>query len=75
MMYSRDEYPALGSVFRHLLGGQFATILTAIFITTFAFAQFESTLSLLTREFGYSSQRNFLLFAYIGAILMIGQGP
>ena len=49
-------------------------ILAAIFITTFAFAQFESTLSLLTREFGYSSQRNFLLFAYIGFVLMIGQG-
>lgn len=65
---------ALGTVFRHLMGGQFAKILAAIFITTFAFAQFESTLSLLTREFGYSSQRNFLLFAYIGAVLMIGQG-
>ena len=38
----------------------------------FAFAQFESTLSLLTREFGYSSRRNFLLFAYIGAVLMVG---
>lgn len=65
---------SLGSVFRHLTGGKFAVILAAIFITTFAFAQFESTLSLLTREFGYSSKRNFLLFAYIGAVLMIGQG-
>ncbi|MEQ9410213.1 MAG: MFS transporter [Fuerstiella sp.] len=64
----------LGSVFRFLTTRQFAVLLIAIFITTFAFAQFESTLSLLTREFGYSSQRNFLLFAYIGAILMIGQG-
>lgn len=64
----------LGAVFRHLTAGKFAVILAAIFITTFAFAQFESTLSLLTREFGYSSKRNFYLFAYIGAILMIGQG-
>lgn len=64
----------LGAVVKHLSGGKFGTVLVAIFITTFAFAQFESTLSLLTREFGYSSQRNFLLFAYIGAILMVGQG-
>ncbi|MEZ6124956.1 MAG: hypothetical protein R3C49_17565 [Planctomycetaceae bacterium] len=64
----------LGNVARHLTEGRFAMILAAIFVTTFAFAQFESTLSLLTREFGYSSKRNFLLFAYIGAILMIGQG-
>lgn len=64
----------LGSAIRHLTAGKFAVILSAIFITTFAFAQFESTLSLLTREFGYSSKRNFLLFAYIGAILMVGQG-
>ncbi|MCA9086532.1 MAG: MFS transporter [Planctomycetaceae bacterium] len=64
----------INRIVSHLMSRQFAVILTAIFITTFAFAQFESTLSLLTREFGYSSQRNFLLFAYIGAILMIGQG-
>lgn len=64
----------LGAVFKHLTAKKFAVILSAIFITTFAFAQFESTLSLLTREFGYSSKRNFLLFAYIGAILMVGQG-
>ena len=64
----------LGAVLRHLTGGRFTAVLLSIFITTFAFAQFESTLSLLTREFGYSSRRNFLLFAYIGAVLMIGQG-
>ncbi|MEO2016072.1 MAG: MFS transporter [Fuerstiella sp.] len=64
----------LGAVFKHLTAKKLSVILAAIFITTFAFAQFESTLSLLTREFGYSSQRNFLLFAYIGAILMVGQG-
>ncbi|MDG1893284.1 MAG: MFS transporter [Fuerstiella sp.] len=64
----------LGSVVKHLTAKKVSVILAAIFITTFAFAQFESTLSLLTREFGYSSQRNFLLFAYIGFVLMIGQG-
>ena len=65
---------SLGTSFQHMKDGKFAVLFLAIFLTTFAFAQFESTLSLLTREFGYSSQSNFLLFAYIGAILMIGQG-
>ena len=49
-------------------------ILLAVFITTFGFAQFESTLSLLTREFGYSTRWNFVLYAYVGLILSIGQG-
>lgn len=65
---------SLGTAFGHVRDGKFTVLFLAIFLTTFAFAQFESTLSLLTREFGYSSQRNFLLFAYIGAILMVGQG-
>ena len=64
----------LRQVAAHLMSGGFAVILLSIFITTFAFAQFESTLSLLTREFGYDSRNNFLLFAYIGFVLMIGQG-
>ncbi len=64
----------LGSLGQHLRSPLFATILISIFITTFAFAQFESTLSLLTREFGYGNTSNFVFFAYIGFILMIGQG-
>jgi MFS family permease len=64
----------LSEVKRHLATPQLSIILFAIFITTFGFAQFESTLSLLTREFGYSSKRNFLLYAYVGLVLTIGQG-
>ena len=64
----------IGAWGRHLTSPAFSTILIAIFITTFAFAQFESTLSLLTREFGYSDTSNFVFFAYIGFVLMIGQG-
>ena len=71
---ARRGWLQLGSVARHLKLPQFAAILMSVFITTFAFAQFESTLSLLTREFGYSDTRNFVFFAYIGFVLMIGQG-
>lgn len=59
---------------RYLSRPSLSTILIAVFITTFGFAQFESTLSLLTREFGYGSRWNFLLYAYVGFVLSIGQG-
>ena len=49
-------------------------ILVAIFLTTFAFGQFESTLALLTKNMGLSQKDNFFVFAYIGLILTISQG-
>lgn len=49
-------------------------VLLTMFLTTFAFAQFESTLSLLTKYLGLPSQKNYLLFAYIGFILSLSQG-
>lgn len=59
---------------RYLSTSTLSVVLISIFITTFGFAQFESTLSLLTREFGYGSKWNFLLYAYVGFVLSIGQG-
>lgn len=49
-------------------------ILFTMFLTTFAFAQFESTLSLLTATLGLSDRHNFYVFAYIGVVLTISQG-
>ena len=49
-------------------------LLATIFLTTFAFAQFETTLSLLTKELGVGDQSNFYVFAYIGLILTLAQG-
>jgi len=51
-----------------------AMILTSMFFTTFAFAQFETTLALLTKALGLPDRSNFYVFAYIGAILTISQG-
>lgn len=45
-----------------------------IFLTTGAFAIFESTLALLSEHLGYSDRHNFYLFAYIGITLTIAQG-
>ena len=45
------------------------------FLTIFAFAIFEGTLSLFTKAvFGMEERANFLVFAYIGFVLMVAQG-
>jgi MFS family permease len=49
-------------------------VLVTVFVTTFAFAQFESTLSLLTAEMGLSDKSNFYIFAYVGFVLALAQG-
>ncbi len=47
----------------------------AFFLTTFGFANFEGTLSMLTQKvFHFSDDRNYLIFAYIGFVLMMTQG-
>ena len=65
-----DARRLAAAIFRPAVGA----ILLAIFLTTFAFAQFESTLSLLTEALGLSARYNFLVFAYIGFVLSISQG-
>lgn len=58
------------AISRPHIGWLFATI----FLSTFAFAQFESTLSLLTKRLGLGDRYNFYVFAYIGFILTLAQG-
>jgi DHA1 family tetracycline resistance protein-like MFS transporter len=48
--------------------------LASMFLTVFAFAQFESTLSLLTEVLGQSAKKNYFAFAYLGVILLVCQG-
>ena len=50
-------------------------LVLTFFLATFAFANFEATLSLLTAEaFHYGNDDNFLIFAYIGFVLVVAQG-
>lgn len=50
-------------------------ILVVMFLTTFAFAQFEVSLSLLMKEhFELSLRDVFYVFAYIGLVLSLSQG-
>ena len=45
------------------------------FLAIFAFANFEATLALLTRSaFGLTNDDNFLVFAFVGAVLMFAGG-
>ena len=49
-------------------------LLVTMFLVTFAFAQFESTLSLLTETLGMTEKDNFYVFAYLGFVLTLAQG-
>lgn len=49
-------------------------VLVTMFLTTCAFAQFESTLSLLTAQLGLADRYNYFVFAYIGFVLSLSQG-
>jgi DHA1 family tetracycline resistance protein-like MFS transporter len=64
----------LGALRRALRRPTIGPLLATMFLTTFAFAQFESTLSLLTKSLGMSDQENFYVFAYLGFLLTLAQG-
>ncbi|MCG6158518.1 MFS transporter [Rubinisphaera margarita] len=49
-------------------------LLSTIFVATFAFAQFETTLPFMTKLIGLSDRQNFYVFAYIGLLLTLFQG-
>lgn len=51
------------------------TLILIYFLAIFAFAQFEATLALFTQyAFGMSVDDNFLVFATVGAVLMVAGG-
>lgn len=49
--------------------------LAIFFISTFAFANMEATLVLLTaHQYGFTAQQNGIMFAYIGLVMVLVQG-
>ena len=62
---------AMGRAFSHR---GTALLMFTIFLTTLAFAQFEVTLSLLTKFFGFADDKNFYIYAYVGFVLALSQG-
>jgi DHA1 family tetracycline resistance protein-like MFS transporter len=52
-----------------------APVVLTFFLASFGFGSFESTLALLLRDsFGFDAEGSFLVFAYIGFVLMVAQG-
>jgi MFS family permease len=50
-------------------------IILTFFLASFGFGGFESTLALLLRDsFGMNPEDSFLMFAYVGFVLMLAQG-
>lgn len=49
-------------------------LLFTMFLTTFAFAQFETTLSRLTEVMGVGTKSNYYVFAVLGVVLLFAQG-
>lgn len=64
----------INAMFRVLFHRTLGPIILAVFLTTFAFGQFETTLAMLTKRFGVTDRGNFYVFAYIGLILTLAQG-
>ncbi|WP_373651944.1 MFS transporter [Schlesneria sp. DSM 10557] len=71
---SRHGWQSMGSVYRVLTNRVLGPIIFAVFLTTFAFGQFETTLAMLTKKLAVSDRGNFYIFAYIGLILTLAQG-
>lgn len=49
-------------------------LMSAMFLTTLGFGHLEMTLSLLTEVMGMGGRSNYMVFAYLGMILLIAQG-
>ncbi len=65
-----------GGGLRHALATPTLPLVIALqFVATFAFANFEGTLSLLTKvKWGYDPTHNGFLFSYVGICLLVFQG-
>jgi MFS family permease len=64
----------LGSTIRVLAHPSLGRIVLAVFMTTFAFGLFETTLATLTKRIGVDDRGNFYVFSYIGLVLTLAQG-
>jgi MFS family permease len=74
------QTPQRGWLNLHRLGTALRTptvgaLVVTFFLATFAFANLEATLAVLTRDvLQFDDRQNFLVFAYVGFMLMVAQG-
>ena len=57
-----------------LTSSAIAPVVLLFFLTIFGFGALESTLSLMLEDLGFSKKDSFLIFAYIGFVLLVAQG-
>lgn len=58
-----------------LLNGAIGPVILTFFIASLGFGAFEVTLAMFLRDnFGFDEDKSFLIFAYVGFILMLTQG-
>ena len=71
----QSALPARGTVITALAIPTVGLLIGTFFLATFGFAQFETTLSLLNKDnLKLGDNTNFLIFAYVGFVLMLVQG-
>lgn len=71
----RRGWVSLGSVRLAARTPTVGLLILTFFLSTLSFANFEPTLALLTQDvLGYGDEQNFLVFAYVGFVLMLTQG-
>lgn len=65
----------IGFYFECIANPKLTTSLAIFFLSTFAFANMEATLVLLTqKQFNFTPQQNSLMFTYIGLLIVLVQG-
>lgn len=73
--HSRRGWLNWGSIRAALRTPTIGPLVVIFCLSTLAFASFEPTLALLTQDLlGYGEDENFLVFAYVGFVLMLTQG-
>ena len=72
---SKRSWLDIRGLFETLKTPTVGLLVFAFFLTTFGFANFEGTLSMLNKDaFKYSDDTNYLVFAYVGFVLTFTQG-
>jgi DHA1 family tetracycline resistance protein-like MFS transporter len=71
----RRSWLDIAATNRALVDPAIGPVILAFFVASLGFGSFEVTLALFLKDnFGYSANDSFLIFAYIGFVLMLTQG-
>jgi MFS family permease len=73
--YGRRRFLDMSAIGNALVDPKISPVILTFFIASLGFGAFEVTLALFLKDnFGYGEDDSFLIFAYIGFVLMLTQG-